>query len=200
MSFTRTRGDRFACHEQAPEKRRLSSRDTSPASSARHPRQPPTPCASQRWRGFKNLAGTTCESWRVRYLSALVSFLTRFIASLLLALWLPASMHCALEKLPVFAFLQSCCGTESDQQESGDCSQDVCGAVESGLYKPEDNSVSVSAAAKTWGSAPGSWGMIPRSAPAQQREHPSPAPPEMASSWQFSLRAALPVRAPSSPG
>lgn len=126
-----------------------------------------------------------------------MSFPTKFIAILLLALWLPATMHCALEKLPGFAFLQTCCGDNEDQQESGDCGQDVCGAVESGLYKLEDNSVSVSAKAETSGSNLGSWKMIPRSAPVQQRELPSPAPPEIAGSWQFSLRAALPVRAPS---
>jgi len=59
------------------------------------------------------------------------------IASLLcLAIWLPATQHCQLEKLPGFSFLQ--CAADTKGQP--DCAGDSCDVVERGVYKTPDSS------------------------------------------------------------
>ena len=125
-----------------------------------------------------------------------VTRFTKCVAVLLLALWMPVTMHCELVTLPGFSFLQCCCGEDGDQQQAGDCEEDVCGAVESGFYKIEDNPTL----------APGlvmmvvlatDWVAEALSAATPQIETPSAAPPELPRVWQFSYRTALPPRAPS---
>ena len=125
-----------------------------------------------------------------------VSRLIKVFAALTLALYGLASGHCKLEGLPGFGFLQCCCAAESEPSSPRDCSQDVCGSVESGDYRSEEHSV-------------GSPGpvlvlavLLPLADEAPVRtvsatESFGPAPPELARFWQFSHRTALPPRAPS---
>ena len=126
-----------------------------------------------------------------------VKWLKRAVALALLALWVPATMHCALETVPGFSFLQHCCGGDEAPQQPGNCEADLCGAVESGLYKTEHHpTVTPSLAALV---APAAWeraaeprlDSTPRFAPV------SSAPPELPRFWQFHHRTALPPRAPS---
>jgi hypothetical protein len=126
----------------------------------------------------------------------LVSRCIKCIALLLLVLWVPVSMHCTLETMPPFSFLQCCCGEAEGQQQAGDCEEDVCGAVESGFYKIEDNPTLAPDLAMMLVLAT-DWVAEALSAPPSQIEVPSAAPPELPRVWQFSYRTALPPRAPS---
>ena len=125
-----------------------------------------------------------------------VSKLTRFFATLTLALYGLASEHCKLEAMPAFSFLRCCCSSESSPTLPRDCSQDVCGSVESGACKSEDQSavspVPVLVLAVVLPLADEA-----RTRSASAAESFGPAPPELPRFWQFSYRAALPPRAPS---
>jgi hypothetical protein len=58
------------------------------------------------------------------------------VAVLCLAIWLPATNHCQLEKLPGLAFLE--CASDAEGQP--DCEGDSCDVVERGVYKAPDSS------------------------------------------------------------
>lgn len=58
----------------------------------------------------------------------------RVLALLLLALWMPANMHCLLEHVPLFSFLGSCCSEQQASDSSTPCDGDQCCPVESGKY------------------------------------------------------------------
>ena len=123
--------------------------------------------------------------------------LTQSVAVLLLALWVPATMHCALETVPGFSFLQWCCAGNEAPLPDHDCSQDSCGAVESGFYKIEDNPTVAPAVALLLAFA--GWECVAEP-PAEFAPHFAPvssAPLELPRCWQFSYRTALPPRAPS---
>ena len=125
-----------------------------------------------------------------------VSRFVKCIALLLLALWVPVSMHCTLETMPTFSFLQCCCGEDEGQQQAGDCEEDVCGAVESGCYKIEDNPT-LAAGLVVMLVLATDWVTEAASNAASLIEVPSTPPPELPRVWQFSYRTALPPRAPS---
>ena len=110
-------------------------------------------------------------------------------------LWLPITSHCQLEVLPTLEFLACCDHEESAPHEDNDCEQDGCASVESGDYRtqeyepvlvaPELSALYVAAAVLEALPADVSFGIS------------TTAPPEQQRCWQFVLRAALPVRAPS---
>jgi hypothetical protein len=127
----------------------------------------------------------------------LVIILKRTIALTLLALWLPVSMHCSLETLPGFNLLDCCCDTGASQSAKDDCAQSPCGEIEAGLYKIEDNptdtpNLAIVLAMASRIGAP----QLPEPTPTTFLAADS-SPPELAKTWQFSRRTALPVRAPS---
>jgi hypothetical protein len=116
----------------------------------------------------------------------------------MVALWPLAVSHCKLEQLPGFQFL-ACIDEETDAShpENG-CETDGCASVESGSYKPESGRLPV----------PTPPGTLSPFLTAILVESARPIPDisvvfeedssSLPMSWQFSLRAALPVRAPSS--
>jgi hypothetical protein len=57
------------------------------------------------------------------------------VGLLCLALWLPATQHCQLEKLPGLSFLH--CAADTAGQP--DCQGDSCDVVERGAYKTSDS-------------------------------------------------------------
>ena len=118
------------------------------------------------------------------------------VASLLLALWVPATMHCALETVPGFSFLQWCCDADDSRQTPRDCEDGVCGEVESGSYRIEDPLTVASIPAMILAFA--AWDRVAEPTPASATHFiPSTsAPPELPRFWQFSCRTALPPRAP----
>ena len=119
------------------------------------------------------------------------------MALALAALWLPLRMHCSLETIPGFNLLDWCCDTAAVESTKDDCARDNCAEIEAGLYRIEDNPalirclIAVSA--------------LTSAADVSQPTEPvlatllaaDSSPPELAQTWQFSRRAALPVRAPS---
>jgi hypothetical protein len=120
-----------------------------------------------------------------------MTLLQKIVAVMFVALWLPTTMHCSLEKLPGLQFLQ--CSTDTADNE---CKDDGCRIVESGLYKVSENSTivpvpvfgfvifNVLAELEISSASDFSIATAPTAAALPQR-------------WQFVHRAALPVRAPS---
>ena len=111
---------------------------------------------------------------------------------LCLAVWLPATQHCALEKLPGLAFLQ-CAG---DAEGRPDCSGDSCDAVERGAYKVPDSSDTVATLVP----------IVISDAPVLIAEPAEPAKVAaldlcesaiLPEAWQFYSALAVPIRGPS---
>lgn len=116
----------------------------------------------------------------------------RFIFALLLAtLWLPATLHCALEE----AGLIGAAACDIDATEH--CAQDHCATVEATHYKTSDLLVTV--AAPTLLVCLDLGELIPTEAIIVPRISPerSDCPLEVPRTWHFVVRAALPARAPS---
>lgn len=127
-----------------------------------------------------------------------VSRLKKLAALLLVALWLPATLHCQLEGLGLDALFA--CPTGSDQAahaDKGDCADDACQLIETGQI--------------TFAKARLDLNLLPALACACHlclfdAGPPAPAPEISASrqdetlplqrTWQFARRAALPARAP----
>ena len=114
----------------------------------------------------------------------------------LLALWLPATLHCQLEAAGVFA---EHCTDEGSLATNTGCTDDACPTIEDALYKDSAASLTVAAPAECH---------IPdccvrllaadrrAAAPALSPTRHAP-PPELRVTWQFITRAAPPARAPS---
>jgi len=126
-----------------------------------------------------------------------VNWFLRIVAVTLLALWVPATMHCTLETTPGFSFLQSCCGADEAPPLDQDCAQDLCSVVESGLYKIEDPSTFAPSLVVLLTFAALDWMAEPPAASVPDFFPASTAPPDLPKVWQFSQRTALPPRAPS---
>ena len=110
-------------------------------------------------------------------------------------LWVPITAHCKLELIPGLEFLQ-CAG---DTSTKSDCEGDSCQTVESGAYKTQDNddlvplpvlALDVSA-------------LVPFTEPFDLESGRlnlfTVSPLELPGCWQFLLRTAPRVRAPSIP-
>jgi hypothetical protein len=127
-----------------------------------------------------------------------VNWLRITLSTFLAVLWLPVSVHCQLEQLPLLEFLSCCPHPDSLPHQDGDCETDACAVLESGFYKTEEQQFPLpdpfDFPVTTLPSLPAGlttsiWLNL------SQTE----APPELACSWQFSVRAALAPRAPSLP-
>jgi len=109
----------------------------------------------------------------------------------MLALWLPATLHCQLESIPGLEFVRCA----SDTPDQSDCSGDGCCAVEKSQYKSEQHRHTVPVFLPI-ASAP-----LLSVATIQPDETGlgilTTAPPEFLKTWQFALRTASPPRAPS---
>jgi len=120
----------------------------------------------------------------------------------MLAVWALAFNHCALELIPSLEWLVCSPQAETSPHQPSDCGddRDACSTVESGLFKVEENQV-FSAKAPTASAAFFALAILsnllaPESSVCQQVS-PWRTPPEFERVWQFSLRTALPPRAPS---
>ena len=108
-------------------------------------------------------------------------------------LWVPITAHCKLELIPGLEFLQ-CAG---DTSTKSDCEGDSCQTVESGAYKTQDNDDLVPLPVLTLDFS----ASVP---PVEAFDLESGglngftvSPPELPKCWQFLLRTAPVVRAPS---
>jgi len=126
-----------------------------------------------------------------------VTWVSKAMAVLVLALWMPATLHCELETMTGLGFLACCSHTHSAPHQDADCDEDACATVESGLYQIDESPPLTFRPLATLPAVTLGW-------LAQEPLPPKPAvaatvfaPPELDVSWQFSSRAALPPRAPS---
>jgi len=124
-----------------------------------------------------------------------VRHLCRLVALLLLALWLPATLHCDLEAAGVTNIL-GC----HDHRASGPAfgTDDHCHSIEGVTYKLDFGSIKTPppAALLLFVFAPP--GLFAADVPPRQLAVESKtAPPEVARTWHFAARAAPLARAPS---
>lgn len=108
------------------------------------------------------------------------------IAALLLALWLPATLHCALEQAGLLPEAPTC---------SDHCATDNCDQFENGLFAKSASVVLKAPAMLTPLGPPApvpATVMVPRILPARMT-----CPPGLAENWQFVFRAAPWPGAPS---
>ncbi|MEO7798141.1 MAG: hypothetical protein ABIY47_10500 [Opitutaceae bacterium] len=131
-----------------------------------------------------------------------MSRLRHFVALLLLALWLPATLHCGVEALG-WDFGSGCCADGESPaaatKTNAGCESDGCGTIESGFRAPS----SFAAAPAPWLSfaicfwtVPPSAGLAPLSPPATGVVEALAAPPEISRCRVFVMRAALLPGAP----
>jgi len=115
----------------------------------------------------------------------------------LVALWPLAVSHCDLEQLPGFQFLACVEGDAGASHQEDDCETDSCASVEGASYKPESGRLAVPTPPGTL--SPFLTAILLESArPAADTSVLfESASSSLPTSWQFSLRTALPVRAPS---
>jgi hypothetical protein len=123
--------------------------------------------------------------------------LRQCLVLLLVALWLPATLHCALESSGLFGSAAICC-TDEHTTAAGDnhCETDSCAVLESNLVRPVGTDLVVPAPVALAclfcliEITPETI-IVPTVSP--ERTH---CPPELARTWQFVARAALSPRAP----
>lgn len=124
--------------------------------------------------------------------------LKTIVTVLVLAVWAACTAHCAIENLSGAAGVPCCKddGGRSDQtpHAPGHC---VCSAIQAGGYVSQDSSLSIPLpldGAVLFVVAPQQVDL--RTQPVDV--DPAASPPGALAPWQFSFRAALPARAPSS--
>ncbi len=109
----------------------------------------------------------------------------------MLALWLPVTLHCQLESIPGLEFVR--CSPDTSRQS--DCSDDGCCAVEKQQYKSELHRQTIPVLLQM--------SSAPLLNVASTLPHDvglgilTSAPPELLKTWQFAFRTASPPRAPS---
>jgi hypothetical protein len=119
-------------------------------------------------------------------------------AWLLVALWVPATLHCDFEAVGFETLFH--CESDHHSAPAEPASEDSCDLVENGWIKLSSPFVSLAAPLL-------SASLLCSSVPLPMRSTDVPpaglsedmvAPPEIARTWQFCVRAALPSRAPDS--
>lgn len=119
--------------------------------------------------------------------------LTRIVALLLLALWLPATLHCDLEAAGVAPASVVC----QDEHAPDSHGTDNCALVENGTFKASSTLLKVSAPALLACRLCCLAALLPPPVfvPLVSPER-TDSPPELVRVWHFDHRAALPSRAP----
>jgi hypothetical protein len=125
-----------------------------------------------------------------------VKVFSRALVIAVLVLFGLASVHCRLEVLPGFSFLQGCCSEQGTRSAPSDCGSDEC-SIEQGGYRLEESAPICPL--PVLGPAVGTlaWAQVPEPLTPALARIESVAPPELFTSWRFSRRVALSPRAPS---
>lgn len=126
-----------------------------------------------------------------------VRMLRTMMVALLVLAWVPLTSHCELESVPGFEFLR-CSSEVPATSEGGDpCKSGGCCSVEVAQYQsPRQQEVIPVCVAAILPAEP--FIDVEQSLPPEvSLGILTAAPPELPVSWQFLLRTALPVRAPS---
>jgi len=118
-------------------------------------------------------------------------------AVVLLVLWLPASMHCAMDRVGLLESEPGCCADKPAQAPHADQCGDRCVVLDGGIHKLGGELLKdpapVLLLALDW------FVSEVRESKAVRQISPPAAdfPPVYSRTWQFVTRAALPPRAPS---
>jgi hypothetical protein len=115
----------------------------------------------------------------------------------LLALWMPAVLHCRLEKLPGFSALFSCPHSDAAPSQEQDCGDQLCPSIESGDYRTPDDHLEIAVVDAIQPDVPAGSFAVGRPESAVAVDCPPLSPPELVPSWSFVRRAAASPRAPS---
>lgn len=119
------------------------------------------------------------------------------VAVLLVALWVPLTAHCQLESMGALPALLHCADECAPSGSGPDGDDDSCAAVESASYKVDDEQPAVAAPL----SPPFFLARLCCLNPVLRvhgfTQAPATADSALPVAWQFFLRAALPIRAPS---
>lgn len=122
----------------------------------------------------------------------------RLLVWVMVALWLPATLHCAMDQAGVFDSKPACCHEDSSKAaDANDCGT-RCDIVGGDTQKLANHLVKVPAPVLlVWlsnavVSLPDELAFAPQVSP-----DGAESPPELSRTWQFVERAALPPRAPS---
>lgn len=122
--------------------------------------------------------------------------LRHLAAWMLVALWLPATLHCDFEAVGLDTLFH--CETDHHSQSDEPASDDSCDVVENGWFKLSATQVGLAApllsVCTLCFSSP--LPADPLDSPAIEPSEELVAPAEVARTWQFVVRAALPARAP----
>lgn len=122
--------------------------------------------------------------------------LRRFIAILLMAVWLPAVMHCRLEA----ATGTDCCKpAAAESSDHHDCGDDICGVIEGDFTRA--TTAECSPPPPALHEIPAAAQLVPPlvlacSPPPRGLPEFGNAPPDLVPSRHFAERTALPARAP----
>ncbi len=127
-----------------------------------------------------------------------MSRVTRIVALVLLAIWLPVTMHCRLESAGLIKSHDKCSCPLGTATES-DCRDDLCSTVENDLFNDAPAALTLSApqvcdCTLLLTAFAVSYSKDPEPILCHARHYP---PPELAVGWQFLSRAALLPGAPS---
>jgi hypothetical protein len=123
--------------------------------------------------------------------------LKTLVVALMALAWVTATAHCQFEVLAGLEFLRCASDVQGPTDGGDDCNDRECCSVESAKYQfsrqQEISPVVALAIVPVADSA-----VLEQSLPVEvSLGILTAAPPELQASWQFSLRTALPVRAPS---
>ena len=126
----------------------------------------------------------------------------RLIALAMLAIWLPATLHCAMEA----AGLEEWFGChDAAHHDTDPCADDACHPIEGLAYKLDSSPLKISAPLAVAVSASNAFALVQLGLsplitllqpPAEGVIEIGAAPPEIARTWHFVARVALPARAP----
>jgi len=115
---------------------------------------------------------------------------------LMVALWLPATLHCAVDQAELFESEPACCDEAQENEPENEACTEQCSVVAPGINKGSAENALVA--------VPLLVGLVAWLTPVELEpptlpglDKPLNAPPELARTWQFVARAALPPRAPS---
>ena len=122
--------------------------------------------------------------------------LRQLVALAVLALWLPATLHCALEAAGFDGVFACADGHETGAHD--EAPRDACDVIEGAAFKPAANTTalprpSLCACLLCFVAPPPAIDLTP---PVTGVSEQVAAPPEIARAWVFVERAALPPRAP----
>ncbi len=116
---------------------------------------------------------------------------------LMVACWLPATLHCAMDQASLFDSAPACCDHEEAQSSDDRSCSEHCDVFDRAFNKVSGENLSPAAPVLL---ALADWLTPIDLKPAEMPVglcRAATAPPELARTWQFVARAALPPRAPS---